>query len=62
MANRNSSENKQGNTNANNPTQKIKGNGQQTGGLRGQKLEKSDEEGYRSEDKNRQRGNHGGNR
>jgi hypothetical protein len=47
-----------------NRTQQDKkgGTGQQTGGVRGQKLEKGDKQGYRSSEQKRQRGNHGGNR
>ena len=47
-----------------NRTQQNKkgGSGQQTGGNRGQKLNKEDREAYRSSEQKRQRGNHGGNR
>lgn len=38
------------------------GSGQQTGGIRGQKLDKEDREGFRSSEQKRQRGNRGGNR
>lgn len=62
MANKNSSESRQGDTRANRAAQPAKGSGQQTGGERGQKIEKEDREGYRSSQQKRQRGNHGGNR
>lgn len=42
MANRNSSESRQGDTKANRAGQNQKGSGQQTGGERGQKLNKED--------------------
>ena len=62
MANRNSSESRQGDTKGARAGQNQKGSGQQTGGERGQKLNKEDKEGYRSSEQKRQRGNHGGNR
>ena len=62
MAERNSKESRQGNTPANRNEQPIKGAGQQTGGDRGQKIEKGDREGYRSSEQKRQKGNRGGNR
>ena len=42
--------------------QSRQGSGQQTGGTRGQKLDKEDKEHYRSSEQKKQRGNHGGNR
>jgi hypothetical protein len=62
MADRNSKESRQGNTSANRNEQPIKGSGQQTGGERGQKIEKGNKEGYRSSEQKRQKGNSGGNR
>jgi len=62
MAERNSKESGQGNTRSNRNEQPVKGSGQQTGGERGQKIEKGREEGFRSSEQKRQRGNHGGNR
>ena len=62
MAERNSKESQQGATRGNQKEQQVKGSGQQTGGERGQKIDKGDKEGYRSSEQKRQRGNHGGNR
>jgi hypothetical protein len=62
MADRNRKESRQGNTPANRSEQPVKGSGQQTGGERGQKMDKGDKEGYRSSEQKRQKGNNGGNR
>ena len=59
MANRNSSEAKQGQRQ---PMQNEKRSGQQTAGERGQKADRKNEEHYRSSEQKKQRGNHGGNR
>jgi hypothetical protein len=43
-------------------TQNEKRSGQQTMGERGQKMDRKNEEHYRSSEQKKQRGNHGGNR
>lgn len=59
MARNNSSNTRQGQPQ---PTQNEKRSGQQTLGERGQKMDRRNEEHYRSSEQKRQRGNHGGNR
>ena len=59
MARNNSSNTKQGKPE---PTQNEKRSGQQTLGERGQKMDRRNEEHYRSSEQKRQRGNQGGNR
>ena len=59
MARNNGSNTKQG---VPQPTQNEKRSGQQTAGERGQKMDRKDEEHYRSTEQKKQRGNHGGNR
>ena len=44
------------------PTQNEKRSGQQTAGDRGQKMDRTNEEHFRSSEQKKQRGNHGGNR
>ena len=62
MANRNSSESRQGDTRANRAAPPEKGSGEQTGDERGQKIDKAERESYRSSQQKRQKGNHGDNR
>lgn len=59
MANNNDSNTKSGKPQ---PVQNEKRSGQQTLGERGQKMDKKDEEHYRSSEQKTQKGNHGGNR
>lgn len=59
MANKNSNNTRSGERQ---PTQNEKRSGQQTAGERGQKMDRQNEEHYRSSEQKKQRGNHGGNR